>query len=140
MSASLPENNEDSDIISSINITPFVDVVLVLLVIFMVTAPLLVKDILEINLPKTVSSDGKMLQTLGIAVNKDGNILLNGQITDEEGLKSAAKEALNKDTNTQAIVSADVDTAYGKVVKVIDILKSSGIERFAVQIEHEEKN
>lgn len=138
MAASLP-NNDESEIISSINITPFVDVVLVLLVIFMVTAPMLVKDILEIKLPKTLSGDGKMLQTLGVAVNKDGNILLNGQITDEQALSVAAKEALSKDANSQAIISADIAAAYGKVVKVIDILKTSGVERFAVQIEREEK-
>jgi biopolymer transport protein ExbD len=139
MAGSVPENNEESGIISSINITPFVDVVLVLLVIFMVTAPMLVKDILELKLPKTLSSDGKMMQTLGVAVNKDGNILLNGQITDEDGLRLAAKEALGKDPQSQAIVSADVEAAYGKVVKVIDILKTSGVDRFAVQIEKEEK-
>ncbi|MBL7546077.1 MAG: biopolymer transporter ExbD [Bdellovibrionaceae bacterium] len=140
MAASLPDNNgEDSGIISSINITPFVDVVLVLLVIFMVTAPMLVKDILEIKLPKTLASDGKMLQTLGVAVNKDGNILLNGQITDEEGLRVAAKDALSKDADSQAIISADIEAAYGKVVRVIDLLKTSGVERFAVQIEKEEK-
>lgn len=140
MAASVPDNSGDeSGIISSINITPFVDVVLVLLVIFMVTAPMLVKDILEIKLPKTLSGDGKMLQTLGVAVNKDGNILLNGQITDEEGLRVAAKEALSKDADSQAIISADIEAAYGKVVRVIDLLKTSGVERFAVQIEKEEK-
>lgn len=140
MAGSVPESNsEESGIISSINITPFVDVVLVLLVIFMVTAPMLVKDILEIKLPKTTSGDGKMLQTLGVAVNKDGNILLNGQITDENGLTTAAREALKTDADSQAIISADVEAAYGKVVRVIDILKTSGIERFAVQIEKEEK-
>lgn len=140
MASTVPDSSsEDSGIISSINITPFVDVVLVLLVIFMVTAPMLVKDILEIKIPKTFSGDGKMLQTLGVAVNKDGNILLNGQITDEEELRIAAKEALGKDPESQAIISADVEAAYGKVVRVIDILKTNGIERFAVQIEKEEK-
>lgn len=140
MAGAVPDSSsEDSGIISSINITPFVDVVLVLLVIFMVTAPMLVKDILEIKLPKTLTGDGKMLQTLGVAVNKDGNILLNGQITDEDGLRVAAKEALGKDPESQAIISADVEAAYGKVVRVIDILKTNGVERFAVQIEKEEK-
>ena len=138
MAGPMPDS-EESSIISSINITPFVDVVLVLLIIFMVTAPMLVKDILEIKLPKTLSGDGKMVQTLGVAVNKDGNILLNGQIADEQSLSVAAKEALSKDVDSQAIISADVDAAYGKVVKVIDILKTAGVERFAVQIEREEK-
>lgn len=130
-------SNEDSSLMSSINITPFVDVVLVLLVIFMVTAPMLVKDILELRLPKTQSGDGQVTQTLGVAVNKNGNILLNGQIVDEAALQLAAKEALGSNPDAQAIIAADIEVAYGKVVKVIDLLKSAGLEKFAVQIEQE---
>lgn len=128
---------DDLGLMSSINITPFVDVVLVLLVIFMITAPMLVKDILEIKLPKTASGDGQVMQTLGVAVNRDGNILLNGNLADEESLKKAAAEALAKNPQAQAIVSADIEVAYGKVVKVIDVLKTAGLNRFAVQIERE---
>ena len=136
MAAEFNNDSEDSTF-ASINVTPFVDVVLVLLVIFMITAPALVKDILEIKLPKTNSGDGKIMQTLGVAVNRDGNILLNGVLTDEEGLKAAAVEALKQNADAQAIISADVDVAYGRVVKVIDTLKSNGLEKFAVQIEKE---
>lgn len=137
--AGLDSSNDEnsSGLMSSINITPFVDVVLVLLVIFMITAPMLVKDILELRLPKTASGDGQAMQTLGVAVNRDGNILLNGQLADDETLKSAAMEALAKNPEAQAIISADVEVAYGRVVKVIDILKSSGLNKFAVQIERE---
>lgn len=124
-------------LMSSINITPFVDVVLVLLVIFMITAPILVKDILEIKLPKAASGDGQVVQTLGVAVNKDGNILLNGVLADEEALKSAAAAALAENSQAQAIVSADSEVVYGKVVHVIDLLKTAGLNRFAVQIEKE---
>lgn len=137
--AGINEENQNEGLMSSINITPFVDVVLVLLVIFMVTAPMLVKDIMELRLPKTQSGDGQMMQTLGVAVNKDGNILLNGQLTDEAGLAQATKDTLAKNTEAQAIISADVEAAYGKVVKVIDILKTAGLEKFAVQIEREDK-
>lgn len=137
--AGMSDENQNEGLMSSINITPFVDVVLVLLVIFMVTAPMLVKDIMELRLPKTQSGDGQMMQTLGVAVNKDGNILLNGQLTDEAGLAQATKDTLAKNTEAQAIISADVEAAYGKVVKVIDILKTAGLEKFAVQIEREEK-
>lgn len=135
MAASL-EPSEDS-VISAINITPFVDVALVLLVIFMITAPMLVKDIMEIQLPKTQTGDGQAAQTLGIAVNKDGNIFLNGQIIDEEALREATKTTLAKDQSAQAIISADVNVVYGKVVRVIDLLKSVGLKKFAVQIERE---
>ncbi len=130
-------NDSDDQTFASINVTPFVDVVLVLLVIFMITAPALVKDIIDIKLPKTNSGDGKIMQTLGVAVNRDGNILLNGVLTDDEGLKAAAVEALKQNADSQAIISADVDVPYGRVVKVIDLLKTSGLEKFAVQIEQE---
>ncbi|MES2803146.1 MAG: biopolymer transporter ExbD [Bdellovibrionota bacterium] len=131
------ENSDTSGIISSINITPFVDVVLVLLVIFMVTAPALVTEVIDIKLPKTASGDGQVMQTLGVAINRDGNILLNGQITDEQNLKIFIEKTLASSVEAQAIVSADVDVAYGKVVKVIDLLKSSGLDKFALQIERE---
>ncbi|MGZ5280332.1 MAG: ExbD/TolR family protein, partial [Pseudobdellovibrionaceae bacterium] len=72
--------------------------------------------------------------------NRDGNILLNGQITDDAGLQEAARTALAKNPESQAILSADKDVVYGRVVKVIDLLKTSGLNKFAVQIEREEKS
>lgn len=137
--ASLDGDNNESGLIASINITPFVDVVLVLLVIFMITAPMLVKEILELRLPKTVSGDGQATQTLGVAVNRDGNILLNGSLVDEEYFKNAIQSAIAGNAETQAIIAADVDVPYGKVIRVIDLMKSSGLNKFAVQIEKEEK-
>jgi biopolymer transport protein ExbD len=138
MAADLNSPQDDSSIISSINVTPFVDVVLVLLVIFMITAPMLVKDILEIKLPKTESGDGQVAQTLGIAINREGNILLQGQLIDDEALKQAVKQALAQSPDAQAIIAADVEVPYGRVVRVIDLLKTSGLNRFAVQIERQD--
>ncbi len=136
---SLDDSSSSSGLMSSINITPFVDVVLVLLIIFMITAPMLVKDIIDLRLPKTVTSDGQTTQTLGIAVNRDGNFLLNGQLTDDASLTEAVKIALTQSPDVQAIIAADTEVAYGRVVKVIDLLKSAGLNRFAVQIEKESK-
>ena len=126
----------DSGLISAINVTPFVDVVLVLLVIFMVTAPIIAKDILKIKLPKTESNDGKALSQLGVSINKDGQILINGQLASEEMLRDQVHQALKSDPETQAIISADVESAYGNVAKVIDIIKSAGLSHFALQVEH----
>lgn len=138
MAAANDSEVDDSGEISAINITPFVDVVLVLLVIFIVTAPMLVKDLLEIRLPKTTTGDGQMTETLGIAVNKNGNILLNGSLVDESELESRAKEILKLDPQAQAIIAADVEVMYGKVIRVIDLLKRNGLNKFAVQIEKQE--
>ncbi len=131
-------SSDESSLMSSINITPFVDVVLVLLVIFMVTAPMLMKEILDLNLPKTKSGDGQVIETLGVSINRDGNILINGQLSDDSGLELAAKVALEKNSETQAIISADQEVVYGRVVRVIDLLKTSGLNKFAVQIQKEE--
>ena len=138
MASEFNSDSEDSTF-ASINVTPFVDVVLVLLVIFMITAPILVKDIIDIKLPKTNTGDGQLAQTLGVAVNRDGNILLNGVLTDDEGLKAAAAQALIINSDSQAIISGDVDVPYGRIVKVIVLLKTAGLEKFAVQIEQEKK-
>lgn len=71
---------DDGEPMSSINVTPFVDVVLVLLVIFMVTAPVLMKDSFGIHLPKATQSDQKISASLGVAVTKQGQILINGEL------------------------------------------------------------
>lgn len=128
-------DDESLSSIASINVTPFVDVVLVLLVIFMVTAPMMMKESLRIRLPRTTTSDGASLDNLGIAITAQGNILLNGELADEYTLRERAKAALKTNPQAQAIISADKETRHGDVVKVMDWLKSSGFERFAMQIE-----
>lgn len=133
--AESPGEGSDSNLMSSINVTPFVDVVLVLLVIFMVTAPLIAKDILNLKLPKTESGDGKSMSTLGLSVNRQGQILLNGVPVSEEALRAEVQKAMKADKDTQAIIAADVETQYGNVVRVIDIVKASGLNRFAIQVE-----
>ncbi len=121
--------------INEINITPFVDVVLVLLVIFMVTAPMMMKDIIGLNLPKTSVSDSQSLSTLAVAITKTGQFILNGELVTVEGLRERAVQARKENAEVQAVISADIDARHGSVVQVIDIVKSSGIENFAIQVE-----
>ena len=140
MGANLPSSTEDDPLISEINVTPFVDVVLVLLVIFIVTAPAMVKDTLGIRLPKAISVDGSALDTLGVAVTRQGQILLNGTIATEEALTTAVKAALAKNPNAQAIIAADGDARHADVVRAIDLVKTAGMNRFALQIERLDKS
>ena len=128
-------SDDDSSPISAINVTPFVDVVLVLLVIFMVTAPLLMQDSLGIHLPKASSSDKKLSSKLGVAVTRQGQILLNGQLATPETVITLVRQALASDPETQALISADADARHGDVVRAIDLIKSAGMNRFAIQIE-----
>ena len=127
--------SDDSNMISAINVTPFVDVVLVLLVIFMVTAPQLVKDSIGIHLPKAASSDQKTPTSLGVAVTKQGQILINGQLSSPESITLEVKQALARDPEAHALISADEEARHGDVIKAIDLIKSAGMEHFAIQIE-----
>lgn len=130
-------NSQNLEGINDINITPFVDVVLVLLVIFIVTAPMMMKDVIGLKLPKSSSSDNQSFSTLAIAVTKGGQILLNGELTDHEKLKNHCIKSSKENPDVQAIISADIETLHGDVVKVIDIVKSSGVSQFAIQVEKE---
>lgn len=121
--------------INDINITPFVDVVLVLLVIFMVTAPMLMKDLINLKLPKTTTADAQSLTSLAVAVTEGGQILLNGELLTRDSLFERAKLAAEKDENTQVIISADLNAKHGDVVTVIDAVKTAGLENFAIQVE-----
>lgn len=136
MGAAEPNHGgDDSTLMSAINVTPFVDVVLVLLVIFMVTAPIIAKDLLDVRLPKTESGDGKGLPTLGVSVNRQGRILLNGIPVTEEALRAEAMKAVAENKDAQAVIAGDIETQYGNVVRVIDIVKSAGLSKFAIQVE-----
>lgn len=136
--AGLEQSQDDSGLMSAINVTPFVDVVLVLLVIFMVTAPIIAKDLINVKLPKTESGDGKGMSTLGLSVNRQGLVLLNGTPVSDEALRIEVKKALGADPNAQAIVAADTETQYGNVVRLIDLIKSAGLSRFAIQVERKQ--
>ena len=129
------QDSENDQLITGINITPFVDVVLVLLVIFMVTAPIIAKDILNLHLPKTATTDSKSMSNIAVAVNKQGQLLLNGMLTTEENLRAQVIETIKTRPDTQAIISADTGTEYGNVVRAIDIIKTAGLSKFAIQVE-----
>lgn len=126
----------DDEGINDINITPFVDVVLVLLVIFMVTAPVMIKESLKVNLPKTLTSDiGAKASTLGVAITKEGQTLLNGKIFSEETLAQEILRIAKDAPETNFLISADVDSRHGDLVRFIDLLKRNGLNRFALQVE-----
>lgn len=117
--------NGSKGVFSDINITPLVDVMLVLLVIFMVTTPMLVKGI-KVNLPKTHSGSTNIIKKdLIVSIDDQGKIYLDKKQTDFDGLKKAFKE----NPKNEVIIEADKAIEYGLVVKVIDIAKTSGIEK-----------
>ncbi|MCA2960726.1 MAG: biopolymer transporter ExbD [Silvanigrellales bacterium] len=127
---------DDGDVISEINVTPFVDVVLVLLVIFMVTAGFITNKGVSIELPQAATAEQLQMQrTFNILVSKEGNILLDGQPVTTEGLRARGSEAKGKGEKVVAMISADKGVIYSSVVGVMDALRSVGIADFALQLE-----
>jgi biopolymer transport protein ExbD len=128
------DNNDEG--FNDINITPFVDVVLVLLVIFMVTAPVMMKEELKVNLPKTLTSDlTSKAASIGLAVTKEGQVVMAGKVMSDSSLTEELARISASAPETQFLLSADVESRHGDVVKVIDLLKKNNLNRFALQVE-----
>jgi biopolymer transport protein ExbD len=127
--------NDDEDEISGINVTPLVDVTLVLLIIFMVTATYIVRESIEVELPRAAHGGESVGVMLNIVITKEPKLYVDGVETDEDGLKRKVAEALGKDKEARAIISADKSSLHGEVVHVIDVIKGQGIGKFAINIE-----
>lgn len=125
----------DNEAISDINVVPLVDIILVVLIIFMVTAPMFMKPTINVNLPKAASGDQTAPSKLNIALTADGRINLNGSFVDEEAVRIKATEEVGKSAEVQAIISADKDVPHGKVVGLLDIVKGAGVKKFAISID-----
>lgn len=126
-------DNEES--ISDINVVPLVDIILVVLIIFMVTAPMIMKPSINVNLPKAASGEQSTPSQLSIGIAPDGSLNLNGVRADESAIQAKAQEELVKNPEVQAIISADKETPHGTVVRIIDLVKTAGVKKFAISIE-----
>lgn len=133
MGAKIGGDNEEP--ISEINIVPFVDIILVVLIIFMVTTPFIMKPSINVNLPKAGSGDESTPSELAIAITSDGVVSLNGKLSDEASITAFSKDMATKKPEVQAIISADKEVPHGRVVAIIDAVKSGGVKKFAITID-----
>jgi biopolymer transport protein ExbD len=122
-------------IIAEINVTPLVDIMLVLLIIFMLTANLIAKQAIEVELPRASQSTSLNPTTLAITLARDGSLYLNGKPTTPVALREAVQASVAKDPKTQAIIAGDKSVSHGRVVWVLDVVKSLGVASFAIQID-----
>ena len=126
---------DDNEVMADMNVVPLVDIILVVLIIFMVTAPMFMKPTINVNLPKAASGDQTAPSKLNIALTADGRINLNGTFVNEDAVRLKATEEVGKNLEVQAIISADKDVPHGKVVGLLDIVKGAGVKKFAISID-----
>ncbi|MBD9415590.1 biopolymer transporter ExbD [Pseudomonas sp. PDM16] len=126
-------STQDSDeVLSEINVTPLVDVMLVLLVVFIVTAPLLTNSI-PINLPKTEAvAPADQKDPLVVSIDGDGKLFINKDEIQPELLESSLAEAKAKDAELKVQLQADDQVDYGVVAKAMASIERAGITKLAV--------
>ncbi len=122
-------------IIAEINVTPLVDIMLVLLIIFMLTAHLIAKQAIEVELPRAANATTIKPTTLAITLTKDGALYLDEKPVTPDALRAAVSAAVAKDPKTQAVITGDKAVSHGRVVWVLDVVKSLGVTSFAIQID-----
>lgn len=113
-----------------INVTPLVDVILVLLIIFMITAPMMNMGI-DLNLPGSGTSTVKEKEKLTVTIKEDGSIYLEEDMVDIEILPGEI-EAVSAVQNRTLFIKADRNVAYGKVIRIMDILRENGIRNISL--------
>ncbi|MDP2762862.1 MAG: biopolymer transporter ExbD [Sideroxyarcus sp.] len=123
--------SQEDSMMSEINVTPLVDVMLVLLVVFIITAPLLAPQSLKINLPTTESlaKDDK-LQKVSLAIDAKGEISLEAAHLSDEGLAEMLKNRA-LDPQFQLQIQADEAVNYGRVAQVMAIAQKSGVSKLS---------
>lgn len=125
----------EDDAIAEINVVPLVDIILVVLIIFMVTAPLVLKPVIDINLPKAASGEQSAPTPLNIAIGRDGAISLNGQPSTLADVTAFAARMVKDKPDTAAILQADKSVTLEMLTGIIDVVKSAGIKKVAFSIE-----
>lgn len=114
---------------SEINVTPLVDVMLVLVVIFIITAPLLASSI-KLDLPKTdAAKPAQVPEFVSVVVNRAGQVFLNDKPVALEQLRSSLVQAAAQDPETEVQLRADESVPYGRVVEVLGVAQKAGLNR-----------
>jgi len=131
-----PFDDDDSGrMITDINVTPLVDIVLVLLIIFMVTTTYIVNPSIKVDLPKAATGTEQTRTTLAVTLTKDGAMYLNGEKADDAAVTRWIGTELPGNPDLQAIIAADKVVPHGTVVHVIDLVKRAGVRKFAINVE-----
>ena len=123
------------DIVSGINVTPLVDVGLVLVIIFMVTAPLFEQPALQVTLPKTNTEEGEEKENITITITPDSKFAINEQLVGPEEFEAALKKKLAKSTEKHVVLRADKESLHGDLLFAMRMAKEHGAKSISIATE-----
>lgn len=132
MAASAPHHDDDG--IHGINVTPLVDIMLVLLVVFMVCAKLIASQGVPMDLPRAASA-GETQTVLTIAIDREGRVSADGKPVTDQELRVVARDALHKNKELRTVVQASSLATHGTVLHVVDELRTVGVVKIAFAAE-----
>ena len=127
--------SDDDELLASINIIPFVDIVLVVLTIFMLTSTVIVRASLKVELPRAAVGGSTVATTLNLVVLRSGELLVDGAPRTLGEAARIVRETAAAHRDAQVVISGDRGVEYGRIVELIDVVKQNGITSFALDVE-----
>ena len=133
----MQEFEAEEDAITGINVTPLVDITLVLLIIFMVTARFISEPSIGVTLPKTSSSNSGQAsdRNVFLTIDQSHQIFLDNLKVDQASLGAHMKEMLQKKPDLHLIIRADKSISHGEVISILDEVRSQGVTEFGIAVE-----
>jgi len=128
-------SSDDDGLIAGINVTPLVDVTLVLLIIFMVTAKMIVSQGMPMDLPKAASGQ-EVQNVFSVELGADGKTVVDSKpVQTDEAISQLAKDAKGKNKDIRAVIRADKKVEHGRVIHVLDLLNRAGVTKVAFGVQ-----
>ncbi|MCS6797646.1 MAG: biopolymer transporter ExbD [Myxococcota bacterium] len=135
MAGGIGPGHEGDEIITDINVTPLVDIVLVLLIILMVTATAIVSKTIQMELPRAETGESTpQQQTLAVSIDHRGQLFLDAHPVSEAVLRERVREVRARHPDVRAIIAADGRITHDRVVRVIDLLRRERVTKFAINV------
>ncbi len=128
-------SSQDDELITGINVTPLVDIILVVLIIFLIVAQVVGPQVFQVKLPKAAYGESASAKPVTIYLAQSGKMALNGYPIQEEGLVRSIKAWVKTNPELQIIISGDEKVYHGRVVHILDILKGIGVVRLAIHVQ-----
>ncbi len=125
---------EEDDLITAINVTPLVDIVLVLLIILMVTASYIVSKSIPMDLPNAQSGEEGPPRTLTVSIDEEGGLYIDAEEVTWEQLSSRARSFAASEDEPRAVIAADRRVSHGEFIRIVDVLRTAGITRYAINV------